>query len=315
MKVNIITPVRPGGPYYSGEGLACVLNAKGITANWTHDLVGVLLSPVWQRADVVYSSDVPIAYRLWRKPLVLTVHGDYMVEKEFWRRFYPRAVRKADVVTTPSHFLKERLNLKDAMVVPNGIFPEKFAQVRHSEKDAINLVTVTSFSFEDKAKGVLEILKIIDAASKTLTKRVKYVVVGGGRYLEQVEQQARMYNVDVTFMGTQPNPGGFLKDSDIFVYYSYHDNVPMVIQEAMACRLPVVTNEFGAANELIEHEKDGYIGATHGAYLEYVLHLVSSTELRDGIGQNARRTVESKFDWAKIGDEYIEIYKDLVGSK
>ena len=114
MKVNIITPVRPGGPYYVGKNLAEVLTSKGITARWTHGLAQVLLSPIWQTADLVYSSDVPVAYRLWRKPLVLTVHGEYTVEKNLWRRFYPRAIRKADIVTTPSYFLKERLNLQDA---------------------------------------------------------------------------------------------------------------------------------------------------------------------------------------------------------
>lgn len=313
MKVNIVTPIRPGGPYYAGKSLAEVMTARGIEACWTHGRARVLLSPVWQSADVVYSSGVPISYRLWRKPVVLTIHGEYTAEKNLWRRFFPSAIRKADVTTTPSRFLRERLDLKDALVIPNGVFPERFAQVRHSERECINLVTVTAFSFEEKAKGVLEILEVIDAVGKVAGRRIKYVVVGGGRHLEQIKQQARTFNVDVVFVGRQPNAMAFLRESDVFLYYSYHDNVPIVIQEAMACRLPVVTNEFGAAKELIEHGKDGYIGATRESYREHVLDLLGNVELRDNIGQNARTTVETKFDWERIGDQYIEIFRKLVG--
>lgn len=313
MKVNVVTPIRPGGPYYAGKSLAEVMTARGIEACWTHALARVLLSPVCQSADVVYSSGVPISYRLWRKPVVLTLHGEYTAEKNPWRRFFPSAIRKADVITTPSRFLRERLDLQNAVVIPNGVFPERFAQVRHSERDCINLVTVTSFSFEEKAKGVLEMLEVIDAVGKVAGRKIKYVVVGGGRHLERIKQQSGTYNVDVAFVGMQPNSVDFLRKGDIFLYYSYHDNVPIVIQEAMACRLPVVTNEFGAAKELIEHGKDGYISGTREGYLECVLDLLGNVELRDKIGQNARTTVETKFNWERIGDQYIEIFRKLAG--
>jgi len=313
MKVNIVTPIRPGGPYYAGKNLAEVMTARGIEACWTHALPRVLLSPVWQSADVVCSAGVPISYRLWRKPVVLTIHGEYTAEKSLWRRFFPSAIRMADVITTPSRFLRERLDLQDAVVIPNGVFPERFAQVRHSERDCINLVTVTSFGFEEKAKGVLEMLEVVNAVGKVAGRKIRYVVVGGGRYLERIKQQARTYNVDVAFVGMQPNAVDFLRKGDIFLYHSYHDNVPMVIQEAMACRLPVVTNEFGAAKELIEHGKDGYIGETRESYLEHVLDLLGNVGLRDNIGQNARTTVETKFDWELIDDQYIEVFRKLVG--
>jgi len=313
MNVNVITPIRLGGPYRVGQNLADVLRRKGVDATWTHRLSRVLTSPLWQGADVVHSIDIPISYRLWRRPLVLTIQGDYTVDNTVWKRFYPRAIRMADVVTANSHFLKERLNLEDAVIIPGAVFSDRFVQVKHTDKDPINIVTVTKFYFKDKAKGVLNILEILDKVQKNTRRRIKYSVVGGGTYLEEIRGESGKYGVDVEFTGVVEDPGRILERSDIFVYYSPHDDFPNVFLEAMACGLPVVTNTVGSVAEIFEKEKDGYIAATDETYFEYVLNLLNRVELRDKIGGNARRTAETKFDWAKIGDQYIEIFRKLVG--
>jgi len=312
MKVNIITPVRPGGPYYSGENLARILQVRGIAATWTHDMTRILSSLIWQNADVVHSMSVPITYRFWRKPLVLTVKGEYTIEKNLWRSLFPLAIKKAEIVTTPSHFLKERLGLKDAIVIPNAIFPERFKQVKHIEKATLHLVTVTKFFFEDKARGILDILKVLDTIPEAIAKRIRYTVVGGGPYLNKVKSEARRYKVEVEFTDMLQNPVETLENSDIFLYYSHHDNFPNIILEAMACGLPVVTNSIGAVSEMIEDGKDGYITRTSEAYLESLLNLADSSDLRSKVGQNARRSIETKFDLSKVFDSYIEIYKKVL---
>jgi glycosyltransferase involved in cell wall biosynthesis len=312
MKVNVITGVRPAGPYYFGKNLAEILRKKGIDATWVYQLHKVLSSPFWQTADIVHSSGVPLSYRLWRKPLVLTIKGEYPIEKRVWRLLYPLAIRKADIITTPSHFLKERLNLQDAIVIPNAIFPEQFKTVEHAEKDTINLVTVTGLQFKDKARGILDILEILSSLPGEVHKHIKYSVVGGGPYLEQVIREAKRYLVNVEFHGALPSPKQTLQSSDIFIYYSHHDNFPNVILEAMACGLPVVTNDVGAVSEIFENGKDGFIGTNHDSYGEYLLNLISNLNLRAKVGKEARKTVESKFNWENVIEQYIDIYHKLV---
>jgi len=308
MTISILTPPRLGGPFYWARYLADSLNERGIKSEHVYQIRKLLLSPLYQNADIVHTT-VPFPFKLWKKPIVLTIHGDYINERNIWQRFYPKIIAQANAITIPSRYLKQKLGLNDAIVIPNAIFPERFKQVRHSEKETINLVTIARFHFKDKARGILDILEILSVANKIANKRIKYVVVGGGPYLGRIMAQAKSYDIDVEFTGMLQNPKTILENSDIFVYYSHHDSFGIVLLEAMASGLPVITNNFGPPSEIIDNEKNGYIAEGDESYLKYLLSLLGDYKLRQKIGQNARAKIEEKFDWDKIVDSYIEIYK------
>lgn len=170
MKVNILSPLSFGGPYNWAKNLALMLNKEEIDSNHLYKLEDIIQAPLYQNANLIHTA-IPLTYKLWRKPVVLTLHGEYSIEKNIWRYFYPLAIKKADVVTTPSHFLKERLNLDNAVVIPNAIFPNQFKQVKHEESDVINLVTVTNFGFKDKAESVLNLIEIYGQIKKNIDKK------------------------------------------------------------------------------------------------------------------------------------------------
>ena len=307
MKVNVLTP-RFGGPFINGRDLVSTLNKKGIVANHIHKLKNLLTSPLYQSADVVHAMGIPITYRVWRKPVVLTILGDHRMEKSIWRFLFPKAIEKADFLTTTSQFLKEVLDLHDVIVIPNAILPERYNLAEHTDKDTVKLVMVTSFYFPKKAKGVLNLAEIVAKAQRTTEKNIQCTVVGGGPYLEEIKSKVRK-NVKIDFVGFRLDPRKNLEKSDIFVYYSGHDNFPTAILEAMACGLPMVTNEVGAVPEIVTNEKDGYVARNDDDYLIRLLNLLESYKLRQKIGQNARKTVERKFNWKNIVDKFIEIYE------
>ncbi|MGQ9628536.1 MAG: glycosyltransferase family 4 protein [Anaerolineae bacterium] len=308
MKVSLLTPIRKGGPYSWGADLTYVLNRNGVLAKHVHSLPMLLKSCFYQDGDIVHTT-VPIPFKLWETPTVFTIHADYTIEQNMWQRFCPKTIAQASAITTPSHYLKQRLGLERAAVIPNAIFPERFKPVEHREKEVLNLVTVTNFHFLDKARGLINIAQILE---RVQNKYFKYTVIGGGIYLKRVKEEVTKRPVSVQFTGFLTDPKQALAQSDIFLYYSCQDNFPIVILEAMACGLPVITNDVGAVKEVVESEKDGYIAPSDDAYLGYLLNLLGDARLRAKIGEAARKAVETKFDWAKIVDEYIKIYQALL---
>ena len=299
MRVDILT-ARNGGPLQWGKGLTSVLNRSQIKAKHTQSYIR------WWGADIIHST-VPVPIR-W-KPMIVTVQGDYTLELNVWRRFYPGTIRRADIVTTPSQRLKQKLGLEDAVVIPNAVFPEGFTPVKHEHKDKLNLITVANFYFPSKAKGLLN---IVDILSRIQSHRFEYTVVGAGTYLEAIQQQAVRSKVRTCFMGFLPDPRTELAISDIFLYYSHLDVFPVAILEAMASGLPVVTNNVGAVSEMIDNGKDGYVAENDEDYLSYLRLLLGSHRLRQEIGRRARAKVEEKFSWHEVAKQFVQLYGVLL---
>ncbi len=309
MKVDIITSQRWGGPQTWARDLSGLLRERGIAATHVYKHEDLLRKLVYQTADLVHTT-IPLPFKLWRKPLVFTVKGDYTVEKNLYQRYYPSAIKNADVVTVPSQFLKDVLNLPDAVVIPNAVFPEKFTQAQHQDRERIRLMTVANFYFPEKVKGLLKLWEIIQ---RTLPPdRYEWHIFGGGPCLNEARQVIEQGNYgNIHFRDFVRRLEDQYPAFDIFLYYSLHDNFPNVILEAMASGLPVVTNLVGAVREIVAGGL-GYVTDRDDNYEQALRWLSTNTSLRKDIGQRARDFVDEMFNWHKIVGRYTEIYKGLV---
>jgi glycosyltransferase involved in cell wall biosynthesis len=312
LKINVLTPYRIGGPYNWGKDLVHQINsATKHNSSHIHELRKLVLSPLINDSDLVHSV-VPLSYKTWKKPVILTMHGDVLTENNIWKFFYQSALKKADIITSPSYYLKNRLAIDECIVIPNAIFSNRYNPVLHSEKKCLNIVTLTKFYFKDKSEGVLKILSILDKISNLVDYEINYTVVGGGYYLDYIKKESEKYQTHVTFTGMIENSAKILETCDLFLYYSMHDNFPISILEAMACGLPVVSNNVGAINEEIIDAYNGFIVKDDESYKDKVLELINNFNLRLKIGNNARNSVKTTFDWNVVIGKYIELYEKLV---
>ncbi|QQG38512.1 MAG: glycosyltransferase family 4 protein [Candidatus Woesearchaeota archaeon] len=310
MKINVLTPVNLGGPHLGGKKLVEILNKKGIQASHTYKTKELLSTVLFPRGDIVHSMDLPLAYRLWKKPLVFTLKGDYTIQKNRWQRFYPRAIKNADVLTTTCNYLKNKLNLKDPIIIPNAVDSERFKPAKHEEKSVINIVTLTKFTFKDKSYGVLDVINNLDNVHTK--NKINYTIIGYGPYIEEIKAKANPKNISVNFTGAVPEPADYLSKADIFLYYSTHDVFPHAVLEAMASSLPVVTNNIGAIPEMIENNKEGFIRDTPEEYQKAISDLVDDYKLRKRLGEAARSKVIRNFSWERVASDYINVYKKVL---
>lgn len=311
MKVSVYTPVRRGGPYTWGRDLVAVLNSKGYQARHVRNVRNIITGPFLDSSDVLHSS-LPIFYVPRNKPLVLTLHGDYTIEKSFWKYPFRQAIKKAEVITSPSRYLKERLDLDSAIVIPNAVCSQKFRPVEHADKEQIKIVTLTKFAFRDKSEGILNILSILEDLLKDTDKKIEYTIIGGGKYLGEMMDKAAKYKaIRPRFTGFLDDPRPHLEAADIFLYYSVHDNFPISLLEAMACGLPIVANSVGGINEMIEDQRSGYVAEDDNRYADNLALLIDDVTTREKIGKRARKEVEERFDWNEISKRYIAIYKEI----
>ena len=107
---------------------------------------------------------------------------------------------------------------------------------------------------------------------------------------------------------------GVMAESDVFVFPSYFEGFALVLLEAMASGLPVITTTATAGPDIISPERDGWI-IEPGNLDALVETMRFCRENRDRIaemGANARRTAE-RFSWDAYGDRWVEILQAVAG--
>lgn len=118
----------------------------------------------------------------------------------------------------------------------------------------------------------------------------------------------------VGFIDSQEALVKYYSAADVLLYPSLADNCPLVVLEAMACGLPVVSFDTGGIPELIEHKTNGYIAKYKDAYdlksgVEYLLNLpVQEIEKMKRYSINK---ISSSFTVEKMADQYIELYEKI----
>jgi UDP-glucose:(heptosyl)LPS alpha-1,3-glucosyltransferase len=104
--------------------------------------------------------------------------------------------------------------------------------------------------------------------------------------------------------------------ADLYLFPTYYDAFGLVVTEAMASGLPVVASRAAGAAELIDHGADGLLVDDPwdaGALAEAVGRLAASPDLRDRLGEAARRKVEG-CTWDEVARRTMAVYQELAAS-
>ncbi len=200
------------------------------------------------------------------------------------------------------------------VVIPNGVSlhggdrsGEFLASLRKqwgiAEEERVLLFTGNEFS----RKGLKSVL---EAMAKLDMPNLRLVVAGRGniRPYERLAEALRLAG-RVTFLGSVENPDRLFGVADLFVFPTLYEPFGMVVLEAMAAGVPVITSKSCGAVE-------GMTQGFHGIFLD---DPTSAAEVADGIrrllaDENLRnklsvegRNKASEFRWDAIAARTLEV--------
>lgn len=231
--------------------------------------------------------------------------------------------RKADAIVSNSMagLVAKKAPAKSSHVIYNGFDKGRLVNIEKTSKrlelgiNSSKLVTMCARVNHTKDWGLF-----IALATRFVGKDVFFLAVGGGEQLEYYQKEVKDKQLNnISFIGRRSDIMEIIAASDIcalFTNASEHaEGVSNSIMESMAAGVPVVATDGGGTPEIITNEVDGYIiesGDVDKA-VQNVDRLLKDDDYRIYMGQKARETIKSRFDLKTKGDEYLALYKQLIG--
>ena len=109
-----------------------------------------------------------------------------------------------------------------------------------------------------------------------------------------------------------------MKSSKVFVLPSEREGFGLVIIEANACKLPVISisHEMSAVRELVQDGVNGFL-VSRGSpdeIADVILKLISDDTLREQLAENGFE-MSKKFAWSDISKSIIDTYAKLMSDR
>lgn len=232
-----------------------------------------------------YGLTGPVALAQPRRPVVLTLWGsDLMGESTVATRLSRGAARHADAVVVPSQTMAAELS-SPHRIVPFGVDTQLFRPMDKATAraevgwDPTERIVLFPYDTDRPVKNAALARQVVDDLPMEATLRT----------ISEVP-----YRRVPTYMNA----------SDALLVTSRRESGPMVVPEAVACGLPVVSTDVGFVADLLADVDTAAVGQGRTELVEALARI-----LADGSRIGTRATVPSLEEMAK---ELIEVYDDVL---
>jgi UDP-glucose:(heptosyl)LPS alpha-1,3-glucosyltransferase len=257
----------------------------GLINTWHHDVI-IPQGGIYPGSLEANSKRYPAG---WRRRLYLlgkAANPKHWTYRAIERRQYDP--KRDNRVIAVSHMVKEHLQRHHHVprgrihVIPNAIDADRlriddpeaarrhFRQERGLEpNDLVALFVAHNFAL----KGLRPLLRALALRSeRDLSARPIHLLVCGGGKIPPFRRFAHQLGLDKTihWIGYAPDIRACFWSSDFFVLPSYYDPCSLVVFEALACGLPVITTTCNGAGEVIENGQQGFVVSAPDALDEMI---------------------------------------------
>lgn len=218
--------------------------------------------------------------------------------------------------------IKLGCNEKKITVHHMGINLEKFkySQKKTQHGEPVKILTVGRLV---EKKGHEYTIKAI-AKAITDHKNVIYLIAGDGPLRNKLESLVSELKIKkyIKFLGAveQDEALRLYQQAHIFVLHSVtasngdQEGIPVVLMEAQAVGLPVISSYHSGIPEVIIDGKSGFLVPEKNVNVlaEKIEYLIEHPELWPEMGQSGRVYVKNHYDIYRLNNRLIEMYKQVL---
>jgi len=325
VKITRFSPTPPGVIFFSWEMLAQLhhlihtADVVHVHANWTF--------PVWWACRCALREG---------KPLVMSPHGcldPVRLAHSAWKKRVAgvldrHCLRRATAIHATSetergwiasYLGKARVHGSEprVVVIPNGV--ELPIAARPSAQSADRVRQVLYLGRLHPVKGLELLISAWAIASRGLPPQQPWRLTIAGPdeqgTLAGLEQQTHALGLtNVVFSGPLygMEKSQALANSDLLVLPTRSENFGLIVAEALAAGIPVITTKAAPWSE-IEGNCGWWVDVNVDAIAKaLVVAMLLSDDDRATLGACGRDLVVAKYQWANVGRSMVELYQELV---
>lgn len=250
-------------------------------------------------------------------PYSFTMHGPAeFYEANLWK--LGEKVARAQFVVAISYFCRSQLmyfsdrqHWGKIRIVHCGVEPSQYGSVPRTVETARKRIAFVGRL--DNVKGAVLLLEAFANLHERHPEAILQVI-GDGPARADIEARTRALKLEnkVSFLGYCPQEevAARLEDADLLVLPSFAEGVPVVLMEAMASRIPVISTMIAGIPELVEDGINGRLvspGDVEG--LTAALDgLLIDPALRLALGAKGRQKVETEFNLSHEAEWLADLY-------
>jgi len=341
VQVDLVTMWYPGLPLKETIGkltiirVPCLRLSKSVCRIWEMPLYLVVALPILcflclrnkyqlNHTHFIFPDGVLalLLKRVFSIPYIVTAHGSdvpgfnpdrFKRAHKLLSSVWTAVVRSAEKIVCPSRSIENLIQAQgpgiQTVVIPNGLNTDKFSP----DVSKVNRILVVTRMFE--RKGVQYLIEALEG----LKHDYEIHLVGDGPYLPVLEGQVIEKNLDIRFWGFLDNLSPEIKElyqtSKIFVFPSTAENFPIVLLEAMASGLAIITTESTGCAEVVGDAAMLVKSKDSTAIRKCLGKLVSDPQLVNSMGVAARKRLVEKFSWKTVSQRYLSLYEELINNR
>lgn len=230
---------------------------------------------------------------------------------------FKRLYKGFNTISVSRRILKnlDNLNIIDASrkntAIPNSIDLAKY----HKTGKSGNFLTVTYVSRISLGKGHKV---LIDAwALLNDIKNIKLIIVGPDDLNGEMQAYAQKADCEnnIEFTGAVKDPSVILAGTDIGVFPSFKEGLPLSLLEKMASAIPVIASDIPELRDIVEDNETGLLFKRGNCFelSDKLRLLLNDKALRIDLGNAARTFIEANYNAEKNKDRLASFYMEALG--
>lgn len=154
---------------------------------------------------------------------------------------------------------------------------------------------------------------LVRACAPLLSSDFRLVIVGDGPARGEVEAEIAKLREPrwVVMTGRRMDVPRLIPAFDVFALSSKTEGLPLVVPEAMAAGLPIVTTAVGGLPGVVDEGRTGRLVPVEEAALrEALARLADDRQLARAMGERARETALDRYSADRMVEAYLDLYRE-----